>query len=494
MPEGYHFRLEPYPHQMESLLRGLDKDAYAYLLEPGLGKSSVCIHDAQVAFLRGNIKAALIVVPNSITTNWIEEIEKHGNLPSESMIYDPSKKLTVTRWIESPTLGLRYLIMAVETFSMGEGKHFAEKFLRAQPTAIYLDESSRIKTHSSSRTKALLALAPLSPRRRIATGTAITKGIQDFWAQAQFLSPKILNLNYFAFRLKHCIMGGYKQKEIVGNRDVDGFLDAIAPYSVVYRKEECLKLPERVFQVRRVTPSDQQKALYAKLKAEGAAEVGDGVVSFTIPLVRDLRLQQITGGFVAVEDDRVIQDMSTAMNLSMEVVEQLVDRIRTVPVPGPNPKLDELFNIFEEIPYKTIVWFRFRSELKMVAEEIKKIYGPKSFVEFHGDIDNEGRAEARRRLQEDPECRFFLGQISTGSMGITLTAARVSVYFSNSWSLEERIQSQDRTYRIGTVASPIYIDLTMDQPSWVDAKIHRALIEGRDYVAEITDQLVDITR
>lgn len=497
LPPGYAYKTEPFPHQEDSLLRGLDKPAYAYLLEPGLGKTHVCINDMQIAFLRGETLAALVIAPNSILSNWEEEFGKHGSFPLDIQTYDPAKKASIRRWIQAPAVPgvVKVLIMAVETFSSGEGRDFGEAFAKAQPTAIYLDESSRIKTPTSARTKALLKLAPLCVRRRIATGTCMTKGVQDAWAQFQFLGPKILNQNYYVFRNRFCVMGGYKAKQIVANRDVDTFLDMIAPYSVVYRKEECLRLPERIFQVRKIAPSEEQVKLYETLRRDGYAEVGEGAVSFTNPLVRDLRLQQIAGGFVAVEEDlaRVSQDMSLSMNITMDVAEALIDRVKTVPIPGPNPKLAELLAILDEMPYKAIIWFRFKPELRVVAEKLREIYGPRSVVEFHGDIDKDGRTEARQRLQEDPTCRFFLGQIATGGLGITLTAARLSIYYSNDWSLENRLQSLDRNYRIGCNDSPIYIDLISTLPHWVDAKVYRSLSEGRDYVADLTEKMLTPT-
>jgi len=62
-------------------------------------------------------------------------------------------------------------------------------------------------------------------------------------------------------------------------------------------------------------------------------------------------------------------------------------------------------------------------------------------------------------FQEDPECRFFVGNPSTGGYGLTLTAASYVVYFSNSYNLEVREQSEDRAHRIGQDKNVTYIDL-----------------------------------
>jgi hypothetical protein len=69
----------------------------------------------------------------------------------------------------------------------------------------------------------------------------------------------------------------------------------------------------------------------------------------------------------------------------------------------------------------------------------------------------------------------------------------MAVYFSEDWSLENKLQSLDRVYRIGTKVSPIYINLIMDAPRWVDGKIYEAHLRGRDYVADLNEQMSDLT-
>ena len=73
------------------------------------------------------------------------------------------------------------------------------------------------------------------------------------------------------------------------------------------------------------------------------------------------------------------------------------------------------------------------------------------------------------RFQEDPETIFFIGQPMTGGRGITLTAASLSVFYSNSYDLEIREQAEARNHRIGTANKVTYIDLV--SKGTVDEKI-----------------------
>jgi hypothetical protein len=79
-----------------------------------------------------------------------------------------------------------------------------------------------------------------------------------------------------------------------------------------------------------------------------------------------------------------------------------------------------------------------------------------------------------REFQDpDSELRFFVGNPRTGGYGLTLTAADTVVYFSNSFDLEVRLQSEDRAHRIGQTKSVTYVDLFV--PGTIDEKIVKAL-------------------
>jgi SNF2 family DNA or RNA helicase len=86
---------------------------------------------------------------------------------------------------------------------------------------------------------------------------------------------------------------------------------------------------------------------------------------------------------------------------------------------------------------------------------------------------------------QDPESslRFFVGQPKTGGYGITLTAANTMVYYSNSYDLEIRLQSEDRAHRIGQKNAVTYIDLV--SPKTIDEKILQALRDKIDIAGKV---------
>lgn len=534
LPAGYVFKTTPRDYQRKHLERMQNLAAYAVFFDPGLGKSKVFIDDACIAQGQGIVAAAAVVCPNSITSNWEDEIAIHSPVDADVFVYSPQRKKAAAAWIAAPSQRMKWFIIAVESLSSGEGKKFLEAFLREQPASLGIDESSRIKSHDATRTKVMQQMAPLAPRRRILTGTAFTQGIQDGWSQYNVISPRILNgMNYFAFRNFFCQMapipGGVvldatgkpaldaqgkqiprlgpdgkplkpKGQMIVGAKNEDLLVDLTAYYTGLERKEDCLDLPPKVYQTRKIEPSAAQLKAITELTKSGMTEVDGGMMSFTNVLVKYLRIQQLCGGFATVEDDlaRVFgQQNDIGVDEFFEALERgeapvllkKFEKCRVTPLPGVNPKIEEMLQVIEETPGKILIWCRFRPEIEAVHAALSRVHGPQSAVQFHGDCDNDERTLARRRLQSDPECRFFVGQSRTGGIGITLTAAESAYYFSNDWSLETRIQSEDRNHRIGTTGTVVYTDFILDYPKSLDQRILTALRSGRSFVEDLKLQM-----
>jgi SNF2 family DNA or RNA helicase len=105
---------------------------------------------------------------------------------------------------------------------------------------------------------------------------------------------------------------------------------------------------------------------------------------------------------------------------------------------------------------------------------LAKEYGMNTIGTYYGDTDGDERKRVLEEFQKpDSDMRFFIGNPSTGGYGLTLTAASTMVYYSNSFDLEKRLQSEDRAHRIGQTKNVTYIDLIA--PGTVDEKIVKAL-------------------
>lgn len=135
---------------------------------------------------------------------------------------------------------------------------------------IVVDESLKIKNLKAKRTKRLIKIGNECEYKLILNGTPVTKNILDIYAQMTFLSPRILQRNFYQFRDDYCmywqkkVNGVVKETHITGFANVVHLLNLIEPY--VY---ECsLDLPlTKHYTVVYWRMTEEEKAEYEGLKA-----------------------------------------------------------------------------------------------------------------------------------------------------------------------------------------------------------------------------------
>ena len=462
MIKNYKFKTKPYEHQLEALEKSWAQETYALFMEMGTGKSKVLVDNIAMLYDRGAIRGALIVAPKGVYKNW-DQIEFPTHLPEHvehtKVLWEPN--ITKRKQVELDTLfdgkeDLKILIMNVEAFSTTKGLDFAERFLNIfLGRALFgIDESTTIKTPTAKRTKNILKIGNLAKYRRILTGSPVTKSPLDLYSQCEFLDPYHLgHQSYYSFRARYANMidrnFGGRRVQIVGSyRRLPELTAKLEKFSYRVLKEDCLDLPPKVFTKRIVELTDEQKKVYAQMKRMAIAELDGKVMSTVNVMTQLMRLHQVTCGHFKADDQTV--------------------------KPVKNNRITALLELLEETDGKVIIWANYREDIKNIAEALKKAYGEASTVEYHGGVDSTLRQKQIALFQQkNGPARYFVGNPSTGGYGITLTAANTVIYYSNSYDLEKRLQSEDRAHRIGQTGSVTYVDLIAEDT--IDERIVKAL-------------------
>ena len=198
--------------------------------------------------------------------------------------------------------------------------------------------------------------------------------------------------------------------------------------------EKCLDLPEKMYVQRYVDLPDEQRKAYEQLKESALMILRDAEVSYNNKLTELLKLQQVANGFVKTNEGDIV-DFKT------------------------NAKLTELMNIIGETEDKCIIWANYVHNIEGIKKKLAETYGVDSVVSIYGKDSVDVRNQAVEKFQNNDECRFLVGNPTVGGYGLTLTAAKYVIYFSNSYNLEVRQQSEDRAHRIGQKSQVTYIDI-----------------------------------
>ena len=327
---------------------------------------------------------------------------------------------------------------------------------------IILDEGHYIKTHTSRTAKAAYDLGSKAQFRLLLTGTPVTNKATDLFGQMRFVDSRVFGKNFFQFRNRYCIMGGFQNKIVVGEKNKEEMIRKLHSVSLRVTKADALDLPEETTLNRYIDLEPEQFKVYEELRKTGLAELESGEVSAPLIITKMLRLQQVTGGFLQADDaDKPVQVGTAKLKALREVIDDVV----------------------ADAGDKLVIFARFLPEVHAIVQLLDDI-GIQHGV-IYGAIKQEERGEIVDRFQNDPDCKVFVAQIQTAGLGITLHAASTAVFYSMDFSFANYAQAMARIHRIGQKYPCTYINLVAR--GTIDEKIQQAL--GRK--ADLSDGICD---
>lgn len=469
---SYTYTYTPFAHQIEGIQLYRGRTFYGFFDQPGCGKSKIVVDGSNLLFNDKALFGAVVVCPNTVKSTWANhewgQIAKHTPADIPHFVYriESGKRLPkMDAYYREKSRAFVWMIVNYEALRNPKIEAYLREFLlNMAPSAMILDESTRIANRNSIQSKVAMRLGQHATRRYILTGTPIRKNPLDLYTQLNFLSTSILRCPYFiAFRNRYAQMGGYmvggRPVQVIGWQNLDELSEKIKPYTRVIDKSVALPdLPPKMPPVRMEVPlSEEQERAYMMMKEHAVATVPGviGQTTATIALTKILRLSQITSGHVPLVN-------------SITGNTQIVSFTQ-------NPKFDLVVELLDDIPFM-VIFAMFIVEIQDLAARLKTegiscgmIYGETSLKE-------------REQIQENfqlGKVRVVLCQVVTGGIGISLTHGDTAVFLTNAYSHEARVQAEDRLHRPGqTNKSVSYIDIiavTRDGRNTIDHTVLKAL-------------------
>ncbi len=445
---------------------------FGLLFEMGCGKTLTAIAIAGQGYKLGKVKKLLVVAPTSVVSVWPKEFDAFADFPYivRAMQGTARKKVEALQSIGYSIKALRKepLQVAVINYESAwrtnedkPNESIFDHLMEWKPDMVICDESQKIKTNTAEQSKAMHKIGDIAKYKLILSGTPIQNSAMDVWSQYRFLDSTVFGDNFYKFRARYAVMGGFNGKQVVGTRDTDILTEKA--HSIAYRvtKEDALDLPDKTFLNREVEMSPKERKLYDQIKNECYAELEGGEITAALITTKLLRLQQITGGFAQFDDELHPTQIG---NSKLKELESIVDDY----VIGSGKKL--------------VVFAQFTAEVKAICEMLEK-KGVK-FGMINGSVKQEDRGTIIDEFQYG-DSMVMVGQIQAAGTGITLHAASCVVYYSLTYNYATYAQSTDRIHRIGQRYPCTYIHLVC--PKTVDMQILRALGKKEELAKSIVD-------
>lgn len=520
-----------FDHQRELLDRTWEEQAWAIFLQTGCGKTAPTIHTAARLYQARRIDAAIVVAPNMVHRNWItDELPIHSPIVWRGLDWHSARgkaqDRAMTRLLETSEGVLPWFAITYDGLITPRGRKVVLDFLaRFKRVILVADEGSRIKNPEATRTKKVAALRKLSAYVRLLNGTPTTQSPTEIYAQMKLLDDMYWVRHgigsFTAFKARFCVfrkivIGGeddrgprereaivphdadpegvaaYEQLDlgeilrsaapasrgskpssgapattgrtieiVVGYRELDKLHEMIQPLSTRLTKEQAgLNLPPKLYQRLVFELAPEQRRIYDQLRKEYMVELDNGVlITAALALVRVLRLQQVTCGYLPNPDEPEGEPI-------------LVPK-------GQNPRLGAFMDWLSDIgSQQVIVWCRFTRDVDLITREL----GPPRCVRYDGEVNEKEKSKALD-LFTSGKRQICVAKAASMGMGLTLVNSSISFYYSNTFSLLERLQSEDRQHRPGQHNPVTYVDLVADQT--VDMKILKSLRDSNEIAIRV---------
>jgi hypothetical protein len=450
-------KLPPLSHQAKFLSESARRPYYALFWEQGTGKTKALIDNVALLVMIGEVTGAFVLAPNGVHRNWhVEELPKHwpDDAPEmRSFSWDTTKagnKSHQEAWSEFLAApGVKFLCMSYDGMMTDAGKKASWDFLRSGERVYIGDESQRFKTPNAKRTKTVIKSSVYAKYRRIASGTPMDKPF-DIYSQMRFLdadhwirSVGVGSFTAFKSRFANWVnqttAGGRSFPMCVGFKDLEELEASISPASSRVLKEDVLDLPSKTYKRIFHELTTAQRRAYDELREEALTFLDSGeLITAEMALVLDLRLSQITSGFLSPGPGQ-----------------------KGVPF-DPNPRAAILREVLEDLTRPSIMWGRFVHDVETCREA--SLAAGRRPVVFDGSRPGDALDAFHAGKADDIIANTSSGMIE----GHTLNEADTTIYYSNSPKIIARQQSEDRNHRIGQTRGVTYIDLLAERT--IDAK------------------------
>ena len=422
----------------------------------------------------------------------------------------------------------KFVSVNVDTFSQPHKWEAIVDWANSDNYMIVVDEATSIKNPSSKRSqrilyefnnvqrrgRAIVSSVKKHPVRAVLTGTPVTNGPMDLWAIMEFVHPNYFGRNYYSFKahygmftrltvgaaggerdidvlltektwegIKHCscydearkvfgcsedtYMTIMHQNNFVGPyKHADELKQLLEPVAVFRKLTDCVDMPSVNYIVRQVEMSDAQKAVYNSMKKDLLAQYDEYTATASNKLVVNLRLQQISSGFIMGQklvdttdfEGFIYQDGGLDYNFDVMPSE-------VVWLGESNPKLDALMRDVAECDKPLLILTRYSAEAAKIFDLCTKAgYRTGLFTGWKvvGGVD----------AFKVGELDVLVANSTKIHRGFNLQIAHTTLFYSNTFSMEIRQQSEFRTFRMGQTHPCLYIDYTAAE---VDDTINRAL-------------------
>lgn len=417
--------------------------------EAGTGKTSSALWASDYLMTQGKINKVLIICPLSIMYSaWQADV-------FNTCMHRTSVVCHGTRDKREKILNNDYDFYIINYDGVGIVK---EQIAKMDFDLIIIDEANAYKSTTTSRWKILNKLLRPHTKLWMMTGTPASQSPLDAFGLARLVSPDRVPKFKNAWRDK--VMYQVARFKWLPRPSSKNDVHRVLQPAIRFAKDECLDLPDVMYQTRDVELTPQASKYYRQLKNQMLIEAGGEQITAVNAAAGLNKLLQISGGAVYTD---------TKEQVRFDI----------------KPRLNALLEAIEETQEKVLVFVPYRHTIQFVSEFLSDNNITNELI--HGDVSARDRGHIINKFQSQDEPRVLIIQPQSASHGVTLTRANVVVFWSPVMSVEVYLQCIARMDRVGQKNKMTVVHL---QGSDVEKRMY-AMLRGK---VDLHTKLVDLYR
>lgn len=442
----------PFEHQRHTAAFLATHPRCYCLSEAGTGKTSAAAWAADYLMQQGKIKRALIVCPLSIMdTAWRSDLFKTVMHRSVGIATGSRRQREQVIASNCEFVIINFDGVKVVTEALQQGGF----------DLLIIDEATAVKSVSTDRWKALASLVKPTTWVWAMTGTPASQSPEDAYGIARMVRPDTVPRFVTAWRDK--VMTKITEFKWAPKPDAQQTVFNTLQPAIRYTKEDCLDLPDLLYQTRQVPLTKQQQKYYDAIKKQMMAIAAGEEITAANAASLINKLLQVASGAVYTDTGEVVQfDVSA--------------------------RLAELKSIIDSTDHKVLVFVPFRHVGDVLRDELVAHLGDANAVDvIRGGVAAGARAEIIKRFQTEQNPKVLLLSPQATAHGITLTRADQVVWWGPVSSTEVYLQANARAHRAGQVNK---VTVTHLEGSPVERRVY-AMLQNK---VDLHQSLVDLYR
>lgn len=437
---------------------------WGHFMQMRVGKTPVALNEYMLLKRDHNIRRMLVLSPNKFKFTWAKEAMRFG-VDVEPFVHDVDKGPTV-RWMEkNQDEGI--LIINYESLIHNLFPTYLANWLGSN-ALIVADESVKIKNPTATSFKTALQLGKGVEYTRALTGKPAPQSAHDYYAQLRFCKA-LEGIVAPQWKARHCETGGFKGKQILGVKNPDRLVKTLRDHAFIARRADWADAIASDYNTVDLEMLPEQIEAYKSMEKDFVMWLTSGeIISAGAAAAKYSKMQQISSGFIYNDEgeERTIVDFEKtfkARHLAEHVEEGVVDKV--IVFYYHRPLCDRLMSLLSKY-----------NPALIASESVMKQKG----------LNTEAEKE---RFNNDPNCKVLIGQQTAIKYGHTLMGSKENpcldlVYFENSYSLDDRAQTEERPQGDGQQAALQILD-------YASTSIERRVIQNLQRKEAVYSLIVD---